>query len=185
MYNNKTFNLPFTLFTPHLTVLVPLLCIFSFPSTPSSHRAAFNFLHNSRVRHPPPPPPLHHLLVFSPLSPGRCRCRVLPSICVSPLALALVLAQIHRAPSAPARPPSRACPSTCPCRSAPNRPASPCRPSKTGERCSSVTLREPLRASHQGLCCWVVKLQQQQQQVASFVSAGHNFPFHCRPTSAF
>lgn len=108
-----------------------------FFNTPShSHRAAFIFLH-SRVRH----------LLFI------CLCSVLsllPSICVSPLALAPVSAQIHRAPSAP----SRACRSTCPSRSAPNPPASPCRPSRTGERYGVD--------SETRLCVW-----------------RPDFPFHC------
>lgn len=115
----KNVNLPFTVFfmvSHHVSPFWFLL-----------HRAAFYFLH-SGVRH---------------LRPICLRCVLssslfsTPSICVSPLALAPIFAQIHRAASAP-KPsdpsdPSKAYSSTSPSRSAPNPPASPCRPSKTGE----------------------------------------------------
>lgn len=115
-HKNHSFNPPFAVFTPHLTVLVPFFFL---------HRAAFNFLH-SRV--------CHLRLIRLRLVLSSSPCGVLPSMRVSPLALAPIFAQIHRAASAP-RPsaPSRACRSTSTSRSAPNPPASPCRPSKTGE----------------------------------------------------
>lgn len=89
------------------------------------HRAAFYFLH-SGVCH------LRPICLRYVLSSSLSST---PSICVSPLALAPIFAQIHRAASAP-KPsePSKACSSTSPSHSAPNPPASPCRPSKTGER---------------------------------------------------
>lgn len=93
------------------------------------HRAAFNFLH-SGVCH------LRPICLRYVLSSSLSST---PSICVSPLALAPIFAQIHRAASAP-KPsdPSKACSSTSLSHSAPNPPASPCRPSKTGE-CPGLT----------------------------------------------
>lgn len=171
---NLNFNLPFTVFTPHLTVLVPFFF---------SHRAAFNFLH-SRVRH------LLFICLCLVLSPGRCG--VLPSICVSPLALAPIFAQIHRAASAP-RPsvPSRACRSICLSRSAPNPPASPCRPSKTGE-CHNVTAPTERFSRRQqisplvGLCRLSFLLTCESGAAAGQLCVCRpNFPFHCRITSSF
>lgn len=119
-FENRTVNLPLTVFTPHLTVLVLFFFL---------HGAALNFLH-SRVCH------LRSICLCSVLSSSPCRLP--PSTCVSPLALAPIFAQIHRAASAP-RPsaPIPACRSTSPSRSAPNPPASRCRPSKTGEQAAA------------------------------------------------